>query len=1238
MRTRRRSGRLALLAGTALAAPPLAAGDLPVGGSVTHGAVGIATSAPGQMTITQSSENAIVSWQGFSIGEGARVDIRQPGKSSAILNRVDGPMPSRIDGRLGANGQVYLVNPNGVAIGPKGVVNAGAFVASTLAIDDDEFLSGSRDFRGGGRSAGVANHGTIDIVPGGYAALIGGRVENTGTINVPLGRIGLGAGELVTLDFAGDGFLTVAFPSEGEGDDALITHSGKISADGGSVEIKAATARHAARHAINLSGVVEARSVSGRNGAVVLGGGAGGRVTVSGRLDTSAPARQVATLEVSPVPPPRPSFGGTIDVTGSEVILAGARVEASGPDGGGTVRIGGDYKGGGGLPRARTTSVDAVSLISADALDAGDGGRIIVWSDENMSFEGTLSARGGPMGGAGGFAEVSGKQRLAFSGDVDLRAPAGVPGTLLLDPFDILITDQPSQNVFSSGDVGTTTVTGTDTPSILNVDDLASLLDGINVSVSTADPDGPDAGNITLAADLFWNSGTTLGLFADNDIIIDASITAAPFEDAAAGLVLEAENAIFVNAPVNVPTGGISIFAQNGVEIRGAVDAGAVPGSSLSISGNGVFFNQPLQAESVSVSGRLVDILGEADITAESGLGANLTLSAAQGIDVASINSGRSNVNITSGASLSFDDLSAGESSVTISAVGGIDYGSIDVSLGSLSAQSDTSGISGSSLVADDAFSAAFSAEAGNVSLGDIVAPGGEVSVSALGSFDFGDLDLGIASLSLNSGTLSATTDVGNITSTGSIVGSKLDSNGGGSLSLVAGNDGTPGIGISLNSIEWSDGLTLLLNATGDISYNSFQAFADLFGSVDVDILAGGAIDVGTTNVFNGDYRFAAQDTFTASSPLNASRTLLTVTADQIVAQGDVSAGSVDFDSRNDVSIAGTLSTSAQGPGSIDIQAPNGSIELGGMNVFGNAILGAGGSVSYDNLTIDFGSVLIDAVTDVFIGTTTMESSTLDVTSFGGLTVTGPIGPSDFAGDVIFTSNSIDIAAPISVFSLTLNANGAVAATAPIDTFAFTLSSGFWEQVSNPLPAFSAEAFDVANADLFLRTLGGDGTPGNPYLLADVYGLQGMMPESSFTLANDIDAGELLGFASLGDEERPFVGTFDGRGLQLSNFQSGEGLFGTVEGGAIRNVVISSATVDGSGDGGALAARTGSGTVVENVRVQGSEIVAGGNAGALIGTASNTLVDRVEVELDHDRRRPVCRRNHRSGIRLHRIP
>ncbi|SFK09419.1 GLUG motif-containing protein [Methylocapsa palsarum] len=278
-----------LLASTALSSGGSFAQSLPTGGRAVSGSVTISPTSGNTLNIRQSSQGAIVNWQGFSIGQGNTVNIHQPGSSSALLNRVIGSTPSTIAGQLNAIGQVYLVNPNGVAITKTGVVRAAGFVASTLGVSDSEFLSGGArlKFKGGGASKAVTNDGVISVGRGGYAALIGGVVSNSGKILAPMGKVGLGSGETATLDFSGNGFLKVAAPTRSNGKEALVSNSGTIKADGGLVVIEAATAREAARNAVNISGLVQARSIGGHSGAIVIGGGAGGAVNVSGRLNVS---------------------------------------------------------------------------------------------------------------------------------------------------------------------------------------------------------------------------------------------------------------------------------------------------------------------------------------------------------------------------------------------------------------------------------------------------------------------------------------------------------------------------------------------------------------------------------------------------------------------------------------------------------------------------------------------------------------------------------------------------------------------------------------------------------------------------------------------------------------------------------------------------------------------------------------------------------------------------------------
>ncbi|TMM55560.1 filamentous hemagglutinin N-terminal domain-containing protein [Sulfitobacter sabulilitoris] len=494
---------------TALTPLGVAAQELPGGGTVAHGTVDIARPGAGSMTITQGTGTAVVNWDSFSIGKGGAVDIRQPGRDAALLNRVTGSTTSQIHGRLTANGQVFVVNPNGIFIGPTSHIEAGGFVASTLAIRNEDFILGQPVFEGGGASAAVTNQGRINIVPGGYAALLGGKVSNAGVIRVPMGKVGLGAGERATLDLGGDGFLQVAIPSDTDDADleALIENSGTIEANGGQVEMIAATARRAVRNAINLGGVVEARSVSGRNGAITLGGGDGGSVKVTGHLRAQAPARIATATSLRPAA--RPATGGAVTITGHDIALQGATIDVTGDAGGGSVRIGGAYQGGAGLPRAQSVSVDAATTILGDATRTGDGGRIIVWSDDTTRFDGRISARGGADSGNGGFAEVSGKRHLYFAGSADLRATAGDWGRLMLDPTDFevvaALSGAPNELLFS---------------------DVQNQLEIGNFEITTSSSD-LDPGDITVSAGLTWTTASVLTLSADNGIALNAPISAA---------------------------------------------------------------------------------------------------------------------------------------------------------------------------------------------------------------------------------------------------------------------------------------------------------------------------------------------------------------------------------------------------------------------------------------------------------------------------------------------------------------------------------------------------------------------------------------------------------------------------------------------------------------------------------------------------------------------------------------
>lgn len=140
-----------LFAGAALLALLGASGayaqGLPTGGQTVSGSASIQTTGS-VMTVGQTTAKAIINWQDFSIGAGNKVQFLQPSASAVALNRVLGANPSVIQGSLSANGQVFLLNPNGVLFGPSSQVSAGALLASTLAMSNSDFLAGRYSFKG----------------------------------------------------------------------------------------------------------------------------------------------------------------------------------------------------------------------------------------------------------------------------------------------------------------------------------------------------------------------------------------------------------------------------------------------------------------------------------------------------------------------------------------------------------------------------------------------------------------------------------------------------------------------------------------------------------------------------------------------------------------------------------------------------------------------------------------------------------------------------------------------------------------------------------------------------------------------------------------------------------------------------------------------------------------------------------------------------------------------------------
>src|SRR5712692_334143 len=465
------------------AAADPAANQLPTGGQVTAGTANI-SSAGSKMQIDQATDKAILNWQTFSIGSSAWVNFSQPSASSIALNRVLGNNPSEIFGRLTANGQVFLSNPSGVLFAPSASVDVGALFATSLSINDQDFLAGRYNFYNSGNAGSVVNQGTI-ITTNGYAALAGPQVRNDGIIIAQAGTVSLAAGDRVTLDMVGDGLISVSVDQAAL--NAFAINAGTIQADGGRVLLTARSANALLDTVINNTGVIRANSLVERNGEIILDGGAAGVVSNSGTL-------QAAGADAG-------TTGGTVKVLGQYVgLFDNARIDASGDAGGGTVLVGGNFQGQGPERNATAVFMGSDAVITADAVTTGNGGKVVLWSDGFTNAHGTIYARGGAQSGDGGQIETSGHHILDARG---VRGSAGAPhgkaGTWLYDPdSDVNITAATNNVTFNAT---TTTFSPTADNSTLAAADITAQLDaGTSVTVNTTNAGGTQQGNITVSS------------------------------------------------------------------------------------------------------------------------------------------------------------------------------------------------------------------------------------------------------------------------------------------------------------------------------------------------------------------------------------------------------------------------------------------------------------------------------------------------------------------------------------------------------------------------------------------------------------------------------------------------------------------------------------------------------------------------------------------------------------------
>ena len=601
--------------------PQLAGAQIVPAGNDAGSQVQVSPTMPNQLEITggtQAGQNLFHGFQQFDLGAGQIANFRSHPTIQNILGRIVGGNPSTIDGLIqvtGSNSNLFLINPVGIIFGANARLNVpAAFTATTansigvgngwlnaVGSNDYQQLSGQpSQFAFTTLSPGtIVNAANLAVEQGQSLMLLGGTVINTGTITAPGGTVTIAAvpGEnLVRISEPGS-LLSLALP---------LAIKGTINPTTTGLPV-------ALPELLTGSGLSQATGVTVKDGVVTL--------TSSGlQIPTQAGVAIISNqVDVSG------SMGGRVDVFGKTVGVVDAAINASGISGGGQVRIGGDYQGKGTVPNATRTVVNANSQIQADAIATGNGGRVIIWADDTTSFSGKISARGGSQSGNGGFGEVSGKQNLAYNGTIDLQAPQGQGGQLLLDPSTVVIgtattnDNQLSDQQILAGDGGNATLA-------ISASAVRNALNLGNVSIAASN-------TITINNDVFGD--------------LNANIF---------GLTLTAPNITVSNGIFLTTTGDLNLNVATQFIAK---NAQIVAGNDLKLQSS----NSSLQNSTVLKAGRDLTITGQSfDIPLSASANNQLTAGRDVNFQVqtatlrSAVNAGR-NMNIDVPNQLTIDSL-----------------------------------------------------------------------------------------------------------------------------------------------------------------------------------------------------------------------------------------------------------------------------------------------------------------------------------------------------------------------------------------------------------------------------------------------------------------------------------------------------------------------------------------------------------------------------------------------------
>jgi len=357
-------------------------------------------------SLSRDGANLFHNFQQFNVPTNQAANFVSNPNIQNILSRVTGGNPSVINGLIqvtGGNSNLFLINPAGIVFGNSASLNVpAAFTATTanqIGFGDSNWLNSFGDnnyqnltgnpnqFVFNTNLAGsIVNTGNLTLNPGQDLNLLGGSIVNTGNLTSPGGNITLMAvpgSNLVRLSQPGN-LLSLEVIPPTTGTITPLTLPQLLTGTSG------------------ITGLIP-----NPDGTLLLAGVSvpldQGNAIISGRINTAN-----RDLNFPAIP--------RVQVLGERIALLDSVINASGVQGGGTILIGGEYLGQGTIPTAQFTFANTNTRINANGLGNAPGGRVIAWADQTTRFFGTINARGGHLGGDGGFIETSGKINLDVLG------------------------------------------------------------------------------------------------------------------------------------------------------------------------------------------------------------------------------------------------------------------------------------------------------------------------------------------------------------------------------------------------------------------------------------------------------------------------------------------------------------------------------------------------------------------------------------------------------------------------------------------------------------------------------------------------------------------------------------------------------------------------------------------------------------------------------------------------------